>query len=38
MRTGFSYLGLMVVDEFPDDLPSLPPDKEIEFNIDMVPK
>ena len=40
MRIGIGYLGLMVVDEFPDvfldDLPALPPDREIKFSIDLV--
>ena len=26
-----------VLEVFPEDLPSLPPDKEIEFEIDLVP-
>ena len=38
--TGIDYSGLMVVDEFPDvfpdELPSLPPDREIEFGIDLI--
>ena len=41
MWTGIDYLGLMVVGEFldvfPDELPGLPPDKEIEFSIDLIP-
>ena len=35
--TGVDYSGLMVVDEFLDELSGLPPDKEIEFSIDLVP-
>ena len=41
MGTWVGCLGLMVVDEFPDvflnDLPILPPDKEIKFDINLVP-
>ena len=36
MRT--NYLGLFVVDEFPEDLPGLPLDWEFEFCIGMVPR
>ena len=39
---GTNYPGLFVVDEFPDifpkDLLGLPPDWEIEFYIDLVPR
>ena len=35
--TGVDYSGLMVVDEFLDELSGLPLGKEIEFSIDLVP-
>ena len=39
---GIDYSGLMMVDKFPDvfpdELPSLPPDREIEFSINLVPE
>ena len=35
---GIGYPRLMVVDEFPDELLGLPPDREIEFSIDLVPR
>ena len=38
--TGIHYLGLTVVDEFldvfPNELPSLPPNREMKFSIDLV--
>ena len=41
MGTRDYYLGLHVIEEFldvfPDDLPGLPPDREIEFCIDLIP-